>query len=436
MRRRRDGPSREKLNAILGREDPLDHFCAEVERLVGIRRATTTAHLDSIRSALGLEWFETLTQPVAASAHRPVLADDGRHPLARWICLPNRSGMLRTLGHGCDLAVVRGLRAFDVLASMLRDAEQFDRARIHAALAARLSKIAGGEVELEPVTAGGRSADIAVTFQGVPFLVELYRPDWPRATHLDLWEISLKKALGEMGIDVVVVAKLHDEDRWSGDERVQFQDAMKRAATRAAKASDGHGEAEIPSRASFEAFAMTSLSWAERAAFLQQMSDEQEPIAGVHMLSSKENELLRVVRGEPVPRRYARAGLLCTAPVSVEERACRRERAIERVLRSVAQKAPQLRHSDERVEGVLMIEPGWLGGDTPDLLDGIARPLIERHPEVRAVVLVDQSKVEPLLEYSGRGTSPASEALLRALREAEHTALARLLNIGEQARPR
>lgn len=431
MRRRRDGPSRERLNAILGREDPLEHFCGEVERLLGFPRATTKAHLDAIAGALGREWFETLTHPVVTSAHRPVLADDGRHPLARWICLPNRSGVLRTLGHGCDLAVARGLRGFEVVAPMLRDAEQFDRARIHTALAARLSVVAGDDAELEPPTADGRSADIAVTFQGVPFVIELYRPDWPRAAQHDLWEISLQKALGEMASDVLVVATLHDEEHWSADERVQFQNAMKRSAARAAESAVGHGRAEIPLRARFEAYEMTSLGWPERAAFIEQISDERKPIAGAHMLSSRESELPALVRGEPVPRRFARAGLLCTASVGAQERASRRERALERVLRSVAQKARQLRHADERVEGVLMIEPGWLGGDTPDLLDGIARPLIERHPHVRAVVFVEESDVEPLLKYSGRGTSVTSEALLRALREAETKVLARLLDIAE-----
>ena len=206
---------------------------------------------------------------------------------------------------------------------------------------------------------------------------------------------------------------------------------MKRAAARASASASGHGVAEMPSRAKVEAFELSTLDWAERSFFLHDIENERRPIAGAHMLSSQPDELRGLVRGESIPRRFKRAAFLCTVTPTREERASQRDRAIQRVLRSAAQKTTQLRGEDEGVEGIVVIEPGWLGGDDAgvrDLLDRVGRPLIERHARVRAVVLVEQSSVEPLLEYSGTGTSSASQALLNALRNTEHETIARVLS--------
>jgi hypothetical protein len=428
MSRRAARVSREKIAALLGREAPIEHFITEAHRVLRVSSAVTAARVGVIRETLGAAWLDALLQPPPPAPHRPLLATDDRHELVRWICMPSRDGLARALGLGGDLMLIRGCAGFEKLLPLLRDAEQFDRARIHVALTARLISAGATDIELEPPTADGRAADIALTFARARFVVELFRPEWPRPPHLDLWEISLAKMLGEVVGDVLIIATLLDVEPWSAAERVEFQNGMTRAAQRAFASAIGDGRAEVYERAIVEAFTLSTLDATDREALLSQTAADRRPICGAHVFTAASNQLRRLVRGEPVSRCLQRAAFICTPTPTSEQRAAERDRAVQRVLRQAGRKAAQLRTGDERVEGIVAIEPGSLGGNDEgvrDLLERVGGPLTDRHAHVSAVLLLEQSAVVPLLEYSGTGTSVASRALLMALRDLEHTTIPR-----------
>jgi len=182
----------EDINKLLGRTDYVDHWIREARH--HCKGRSWQHHLMEVVAIVEVAFGKDWLREVAQRPNRVVLTGDdpSRHPLGGWIATTSATNVTSVVELAVYLRHCARAPMLNEVLSMLRNAEQFDRAFVQLAFGYRFLRLGVAGFEFEPSTDGGRRADHFFTSGGTPYLVECYEPESVRhAAHSDLINHSL-----------------------------------------------------------------------------------------------------------------------------------------------------------------------------------------------------------------------------------------------------